>query len=97
VIVVHTDRQPLGTYVEISFVFLVRLPRKGKVKIFALLGDCFTLGSFLLQKKPNFLVCLFLRKKLCINFDKNMGWAKFWAGFSKPHPVTQPTINNRRI
>jgi hypothetical protein len=31
---------------------------------------------------------IFPRNELCINFDKNMGWATFWANLSKTHLVT---------
>jgi hypothetical protein len=29
-----------------------------------------------------------LSKKLCIDFDKKMAWAKVWAIFSQTHLVT---------
>jgi hypothetical protein len=53
-------------------------------RFFSLIGWLFSFGIFWKLQKPKYLNCL----KLCIKFDKKMGWATFWAIFSKTHLVT---------
>jgi hypothetical protein len=63
-------------------------------RIFRLLGDCLLWGNGLKSTEiAQFFGLAFPRHQLCVNFDKEMGRAAFWATLSQTHLVSlQPDV-----
>jgi hypothetical protein len=60
------------------------------------LGESLPIERLIIREIAQFFGYFYLAKKLCINFDKKMVWATFWAIFSQTHPVPLVDILGRK-